>query len=141
MESGYLRAAAVQKETNQRIAAGDGQQEDLLPHGGFFDPLFAFARNAGLFLRDEHGRVLRKINAAFIAGPAMPLGGRAGRAFEEQGSVAATAESLCVAVRRLTLGAFHTAILARSRGTLGRAEPHVPRGELFFGTGCASDSV
>src|SRR5579859_5826972 len=110
-------AAAVQEEANQRIAARDGQQDNLLPYRGFFDLLFALARDAGLFLRDEHERVLRKINAAFVARAAVPLRSPAGRALEEQGSVAPPAESLGVAIRRLALGTFHASILPRRAAT------------------------
>ena len=107
------RAVAAEEKTNQRITARDGQQDDLLPDRGFFDGLFAFARDASLLPRHQHERVFGEVDAALIAFPAMPLRRRARRTLEEHRRVAPTAKCLRVTVHRLAFGAFHAPILTR----------------------------
>jgi len=101
----------VQEETDQRVAARDGQQNDLFPDGSPVANVFVLARGVGLFARDDHEGVFGEIDTAFVTRSAVALRRGARGAHEEQRSVAAAAESLRVAIFHLALRTFHAAII------------------------------
>ena len=92
---------------NQRIAAGNGQENNLLPDGNRFADFFMLAVGADLFLRDEHSGILGEIDAAIVAGAAVALRRAARRALVEQRGMAPAAKPFGVRVCRLALGAIH----------------------------------
>jgi hypothetical protein len=106
-----LALAGDEEIAEQQNPAGNGGKQNILEKiGPALDAIVVLINSHALF-RDQHVRIFQKIDAAFLAFPALALTVAASRTLMPQRCVAAPAERVNLAHSLATLRAVHRPIL------------------------------
>jgi hypothetical protein len=106
-----LALARDEEIAEQRNAAGNRRKQDVLEKIGPALDTIVLLINGHVLFRDQHVRIFQKIDAAFLAFPALALTVAASRALMPQRCVAAPAERVYLAHSLAAFRAVHRLIL------------------------------